>query len=59
MLGVLDVNGLATLASVSDNDIPACAALRAYKIYNTNIIIIITHVVNSLHNPLRNQLPIF
>ncbi len=50
MLGVLDVNGLATLASVSDNDIPACAALRAYKIYNTNIIIIITHVVNSLHN---------
>ncbi len=31
MFRVLEVNGLATLASVSDRDIPAWAALRALR----------------------------
>ena len=31
ILGVLEVNGLATLASASDSEIPAWAALRAWR----------------------------
>lgn len=31
MFGMLEVKGAATEASASDREIPACAALRAYK----------------------------